>query len=121
MSDQTCNVAGRPAEGTNAANLDKNNPRSSFDCFRIERRRCWGQISVDIVDRAAGEAICRTDCYRLTYFLTDFQATMEDDERPQWECQLSREHFMFRPPDTTLRASVTAGRYIQILQSRDTY
>ena len=28
---------------------------------------------------------------------------------------------MFRPPDTTLRSNLTAGRYIQILQSRDTY
>ncbi|MBV9377098.1 MAG: helix-turn-helix transcriptional regulator [Alphaproteobacteria bacterium] len=53
--------------------------------------------------------------------MTDFQATMEDDERPQWECQLSRGNFVFRPPGTTLRSSLTAGRYIQILQSRDTY
>ena len=46
---------------------------------------------------------------------------MKDDERPQWECQLSRGNFVFRPPGTTLRCDVTAGRYIQILQSRDTY
>jgi len=32
-----------------------------------------------------------------------------------------RGNFVFRPPDTTLRSNVTAGRYIQILQSRDTY
>jgi len=53
---------------TSTANLDRNNPRSSFGCFQVESRRCWGPISVDVVDRAAGEAICRSDCYRLTYF-----------------------------------------------------
>ena len=103
------------------ANLDRNNPRWNFGCFRIEKRRCWGPISVDIVERAAGEAICRSNCYRLTYVLTDFQGTMEDDERREWECQLLRGNFVFRPPDTTLRSDLTAGRYIQILQSRDTY
>jgi AraC family transcriptional regulator len=46
---------------------------------------------------------------------------MEDDERPEWQCRLLRGNFVFRPPDTTLHCSVTAGRYIQILQSRDTY
>src|SRR5215469_18088541 len=98
LSNQTCNVARRPDSEKSPANLDKNTPRSGLDCFRIEKRRCWGPISVNVVDRAAGEAICRTDCYRLTYYLTDFQATMEDDERPQWECQLSRGNFVFRPP-----------------------
>lgn len=102
-------------------NLDRNNPRWNYGCLRVERRRCWGSISVDVVNRAAGEVICRSDCYRLTYFLSDFHATLEDDERPEWECQLLRGNFVFRPPDTTLRSDVTAGRYIQILQSRDTY
>jgi AraC family transcriptional regulator len=34
---------------------------------------------------------------------------------------LLRDHFVFRPPDTTLRSNLTAGRYIHVLQSRDTY
>ena len=46
---------------------------------------------------------------------------MQDDERSEWKCNLLRDHFVFRPPDTTLRSNLTAGRYIQILQSRDTY
>ena len=121
MSKPTRSGAGGEAVEASRLNLDKNNARSGFDCFRIEKRRCWGPISVNIVDRAAGEAICRTDYYRLTYYLTDFQATIEDDESPQWKCQLSRGNFVFRPPGTTLRCDVTAGRYIQILQSRDTY
>jgi AraC family transcriptional regulator len=114
----------QPAEPTAKANIEnaeRNNPRWNFPLFRIEKTHCWGPISVHIVERAAGEAICRSDCYRLTYFLTDFQGTMEDDERPQWECQLLRGDFVFRPPGTTLRSNLTAGRYIQILQSPDTY
>jgi len=101
--------------------LDRNNPRWQFPVFRVEKRRCWGPISVDIVDRVAGQVICQSDCYQLTYFLTDFLATMEDDDNPEWESQLLRGNFVFRPPDTTLRSNLTAGRYIQILQSRDTY
>jgi AraC family transcriptional regulator len=106
---------------TSTANLERENARTNFGCFRFEQRRCWGPISLDVVDRLAGEAISLSNCYRLIYFLADFQATMEDDQRPEWECQLLRGNFVFRPPDTTLRSDLTAGRYIQILQTRDTY
>jgi AraC-like DNA-binding protein len=78
-------------------------------------------MSVDIVDRAAGGAICRSDYHRLTYFLTDFHATMQDDERSEWDSDLLCNNFVYRPPDTTLHSNLTAGRYIQILQNRDTY
>ena len=46
---------------------------------------------------------------------------MQDDDRSEWECDLWCGNFVFRPPDTTLRSNLTAGRYIQVLQSRDTY
>jgi AraC-like DNA-binding protein len=112
----------KPAsERMSSRDFDRNNPCSNSSLFRIKERRCWGPISVHIVDRAEGEVIFRNDCYRLTYYLTDFQATMEDDERPQWECRLLRGNFVFRPPDTTLRSNLTAGRFIHILQGRDTY
>jgi AraC-like DNA-binding protein len=110
-----------PAPNASVEDADANNPRWDFPGFRIEKRRCWGPIAIHVVDRAAGDAICRSDCYRLTYFLSDFQATMEDDERPEWQCRPARGNFTFRPPGTTLRSNMTAGRYIQILQSRDTY
>jgi AraC-like DNA-binding protein len=106
---------------TGIDHIGTNNPRRNFAGFLIEKSRSWGGMSVDIVNRAAGEAVFRSDFYQLTYFLTDFQGTMEDDERAQWECQLFRDNFVFRPPDTTLRSNLTAGRYIQIVQSRDTY
>jgi len=100
---------------------DAHNPRSNASGFSIEKRRCWGALSVDIVDRAAGETFSRSDHHELTYFLTDFYAAMQDDKRSEWECDLLRDHFVFRPPDTTLRSNLTAGRYIHVLQTRDTY
>ena len=121
MVSVPCTPVGRSHAGTSDDHVDPQNSRWNFSGFHIEKRRAWGPISVDIVSRAAGEAICRTDHYRLTYFLTDFRATMEDDERSEWKCDLSRDHFVFRPPDTTLRGNLTAGRYIQVLQRRDVY
>ena len=103
------------------ADVDINNGHRNFGYFRIEQSRRWGPLSVAVIGRAAGEVICRSKCYQLTYLLTDFQATIEDDERPERECRLWRGNFVFRPPDRTLRSNLTAGRYIQILQSRDTY
>ena len=115
------NPVRRPIAGTNADHSDHDNQRSNFPDFPIEKIRHWSPISVAIVKRTAGEAICQNDCYRLTYFLTDFRATMQDDERSEWECDLLRDYLVFRPPGTTLRSSLTAGRYVQILQRRDTY
>jgi AraC family transcriptional regulator len=123
---RSCGTSGRtpatmPVGKISVEDTDADNPLWNFQGFRIEKRRCWGPISVRVIDRAAGEAICRSDCYRLTYFLTDFQGVMEDDEKPEWGCRLLRGNFLFRPSDTTLRSNQTAGQYIQILQSRDTY
>jgi AraC-like DNA-binding protein len=115
------NLTRRTSGERSIDDINRDNPRCNFAGFRIEKRRCWGSISVDIVNRAAGDAICRSDYYRLTYFLTDFRATMRDDERSWWECDLLHDHFVFRPPDTTLQSNLTAGRYIQVLQHRDTY
>jgi AraC family transcriptional regulator len=102
-------------------NNDENTPQWNFQDCRIEKRRCWGPVTVDLIDRPAGEVIFRSNCYRLTYFLTDFHAVMEDDDGPPREYELLRDNFMFCTPDTTLRSAMSAGRYIQILQSRDTY
>ena len=92
-----------------------------FPSFPIEKKRLWGSISVAIVDRPAGKAICHNDCHRLTYYLSDFHATLQDDEGPERESYLLHDNFAFRPPDTTLRSNLTAGRYIQVLQRHDTY
>jgi AraC family transcriptional regulator len=47
--------------------------------------------------------------------------TTQDDERSEWEWDLLRDNFVFRPSGTALRSNLTAGRYIQVLQGRDTY
>jgi len=121
MADPARNPDGRTSGERSIEHIDRDNPRWNFSGFRIEKRRCWGPMSVDIVNRIAGEAICHSDYHRITYFLTDFRATMQDDERPEWECDLPRNNFVYRPPGTTLRSNLTAGRYIQILQTSDTY
>jgi AraC-like DNA-binding protein len=104
-----------------SGDFDIDNPRRNFSVFESEKRRSWDTMSVDVVKRAPGEAVCRSICHRLTYMLTDFDATMEDDDRPAWKSRLRRGTFVYRPPDTTLTSHLTAGRYIQILQSRETY
>ena len=120
-TDRGCDLARQTPAEANTSQIDRDDMRWHFNGFRVEKRRCWGSISVDIIYRAAGESISRSDYHQLTYFLTDFHATMEDDERPEWESDLLRDNFVFRPPDTTLRSNLTAGRYIHILQRRDTY
>jgi hypothetical protein len=115
------NLAIRTTAAASFGRVDGYNQRSNFSGFSIEKRRCWGSITVDIVTRAAGETCSRSDYHELTYFLTDFHATMQDDERSEWECELLCDHFVFRPPETTLRSNLTTGRYIHVLQSRDTY
>jgi AraC family transcriptional regulator len=113
-------MIGKPYTVRNG-DFDFDNPRRNFSVFESEKRRSWDTMSVDVVKRAPGEAVCRSICHRLTYMLTDFDATMEDDDRPAWKCRLRRGTFVYRPPDTTLRSHLTVGRYIQILQSRETY
>jgi AraC-like DNA-binding protein len=120
IGDVACGQARtRPASA--AIDLDKDNLRSNFKIFHSEKRRSWGPLAVDVVSRDLGEAICRSTCHRLTFMLTDFAGTMADDDRPAWESRLMRGSFVYRPPDTTLRSTLSAGRYVQVLQSRESY
>ena len=101
-------LSGPPSPAIRTDHIGSDDPRWNFPGFPIEKIRCWGPIAIAIVNRMAGEAICQSDCHRLTYFLTDFHATMQDDERSEWECDLLLDHFVFRPPDTTLWSNLTA-------------
>lgn len=121
MTEPTLYPISELAAAASVRAVGSDSTRWSCPRVRIEKRRNWGSMSVAVVSRAAGETTCRSDHYRLTYFLTDFQGTIQDDERPEWNCELLRGNFMFCPPDTTLRCNLTAGRYIEILQSRDIY
>jgi len=121
VSEPARNVTRRTTATASADHVGGPNRRSIFSGFSIEKRRCWGAITVDIVTRAAGETCSRSDYHELTYFLTDFHATLQEDESSEWKCELLRNHFVFRPPETTLRSNLSSGRYIHVLQSRDTY
>jgi AraC-like DNA-binding protein len=121
VTDRDRHLRRQTTAETSTSHIGRDDPRWSFSGFQVEKRQCWDSISADIVNRAAGEAISGSDYYQLTYFLTDFHATMEDDERSEWESDLLCDNFVFRPPDTTLRSNLTAGRYIHVLQNRDTY
>ena len=63
--------ARQPTDKASIGYADKDNPRCRGLDFRIRNSRCWGPISVYIVDRTAGEVTFRPDCYLLTYFLTE--------------------------------------------------
>jgi len=121
LADSARSLTRRTTAETSSHRIDRHNPRWHFPGFPLEKTRSWPAISVGVVNRPAGQAICHSDCHRLTYFLTDFHGTMQDDTRSEWDCDLLRDHFVYRPPDTTLRSNLTAGRYIQVLQRRETY
>ena len=68
MADPARNLALRTPAETSISQIDTDNERSNLSGFSIEKRRCWGAISVDIVNRAAGETFSRSDYHELTYF-----------------------------------------------------
>jgi AraC family transcriptional regulator len=89
--------------------------------MRTEKKRSWGQISAGIINRTAGELGYTSNYHRLTYFLSDFEGTIQIRGAPERTCELPSGTFTFRPLGAPVRVNLTAGRYIQILQSRDTY
>ena len=111
-----CNCVGQPPRGVAA-----HNPNRDRALARVERRRSWGSISARIVSRSAGETSCSSTYYCLTYFLTDFAGTISTDGRTEQRCELGHGTFAFCPPDITVRCRLTAGRYVQILQTRDSF
>lgn len=103
------------------ADRDSADSGRNLRLFYKEKQRSWGPISVEVVKRALGEATDLSVCHRLTYMLNDFEAVLAADDHPARHFRLRRGHFVYRPPDTTLRSYLTAGRYVRILQTRETY
>jgi len=87
-----------------------------------ETSRTWAQISVGIFARLPGEVVWQGDCYRICCLLADdvFGAKQSDDG-PVEEYRLRPGNIAFRPPDRKLWSDLSGGRFIQILQSRQTY
>jgi AraC-like DNA-binding protein len=112
----------RDATKASIAHFDAHNPFWSSPGIYIESTRCWGSISAEIVSRAVGKVVWRSDCYRIVYALTDFLGTVRNDNGPEQYSPLLRDNFSFRPFGVTLESTVEAPvRFIQIVQRREVY
>jgi AraC family transcriptional regulator len=65
--------------------------------------------------------IWRSDYYRISYVLSDIWGAKQSDDGPVQEYRLRRGDIAFRPPERKLWSDLSGGRFIQILQSRETY
>jgi AraC family transcriptional regulator len=78
-------------------------------------------MSAGVFRRAPGEVIWRSDHYRISYVLTDIHGVKQSDDGPVEEYQLRRGDIAFRPRESELWSDLSGGRFIQILQSHETY
>ena len=86
-----------------------------------EKSRSWGLLSVGVFRRAPGEMVWSSDYHRVSYVLTDISGTKQSDDGPVEEYRLQRGDIAFRPCNRKLWSDLSGGRFIQILQSRETY
>ena len=86
-----------------------------------EKSRSWGLISVGVCRRAPGEMVWSSDYHRISYVLTDISGTKQSDDGPVEEYRLRQGDIAFRPCNRKLWSDLAGGRFIQILQSRETY
>jgi AraC family transcriptional regulator len=78
-------------------------------------------MSVGVFYRAPGEVVWQSDYYRVSCVLTDIRGNKQSDDGPVEEYQLRSGDIAFRPSDRKLWSDLSGGRFIQILQSRETY
>jgi AraC family transcriptional regulator len=78
-------------------------------------------MSVGVFRRAPGEVVWRNDCYRISYVLSDICGKKQSDDGPVEEYRLRRGNIAFRPCHRKLWSDLSGGRFIQILQTRETY
>jgi AraC family transcriptional regulator len=86
-----------------------------------EKSRSWGLMSVGVFRRAPGEMVWSSDYHRISYVLSDISGTKQSDDGPVEEYRLRRGDIAFRPCNRKLWSDLSGGRFIQILQSRETY
>jgi AraC family transcriptional regulator len=86
-----------------------------------EKSRSWGLMSVGVFRRAPGEMVWSSDYHRISYVLTDICGTKQSNDGPVEEYRLRRGDIAFRPRGSKLWSDLSGGRFIQILQSRETY
>jgi AraC-like DNA-binding protein len=86
-----------------------------------EKSRSWGLISAHIVNRASGEVFWRSDHHRIVCALTDIPGTVQVEGGRIGPLQLLRGVLSFTRRGMSTRCILPAGRFIQILQSPETY
>jgi AraC family transcriptional regulator len=78
-------------------------------------------MSVGVCSRAPGEVVWRSDYYRISCVLSDICGAKQSDDGAVEEYRLRSGDTAFRPPNRKLWSDLSGGRFIQILQSRETY
>jgi AraC family transcriptional regulator len=86
-----------------------------------EKSRSWGQMSVGVFRRPPGEIVWSSDYHRISYVLNDICGTKQSDDGPVEEYRLRPGDVAFRPCASKLWSDLSGGRFIQILQTRETY
>jgi AraC family transcriptional regulator len=97
-------------------------PIGASELVTEERSRSWGQIAVGVFLRRPGEVIWQRDCYRICCLLSrDIYGAKASDDGTIEEYRAWPGDIAFRPPNRKLWSDLSGGRFIQILQSRETY
>jgi AraC-like DNA-binding protein len=78
-------------------------------------------MSAGVFLRAPGEVVWQSDYYRIGCVLSDICGAKQSDDGPVEEYRLRSGDIVFRPRDRKLWSDLSGGRFIQILQSRETY
>jgi AraC family transcriptional regulator len=86
-----------------------------------ERSRSWGLMSVGVFYRQPGEVVWRSDYHRISYVLSDICGTKQSNDGPVDDYRLRPGDIAFRPRNRKLWSDLSGGRFIQILQSRESY
>ena len=86
-----------------------------------EKSRSCGLMSVGVFRRAPGEMVWSSDYHRISYVLSDIYGTKQSDDGPVEEYRLRCGDIAFRPRGSKLWSDLSGGRFIQILQTRETY
>jgi AraC family transcriptional regulator len=114
--------SGRTATERCLNHADEGDPNGRCQRLHIEKTRCWGSISAEIVNRAAGEVVWQSGYHRTVYPFTELLGTIRSGDGPIQDLRLERGGFAFRPSGVTLRSTLSGpARFVRILQSPDTY
>jgi len=94
---------------------------NGFKLVSVEKSRSWGRMTVGIFRRHPGEVVWRSDRHRIGCVLTDFNGKKQIDDGPVEEYRPRPGDIAFRPCNRKLWSDLSGGRFLQILQSRETY